>query len=250
MSGGRIRIGRLDLDRVSWAEALDRVEEMIFSRSGGYVLTPNVDHVVLAERDEDFRRIYREADLVLADGQPLIWAARLLGTPLPEKISGSDFIGRFAPRAVAREVRIFFLGGRPGAAPAAARLLEKRHPGLMVVGTACPPPGFESDKKRNEAVIAEINRARPDLVFVALGTPKQEKWIARHRAAYAPALSFPVGAGLDFISGQVRRAPAWMQASGLEWFWRLCREPGRMARRYLIRDARFFPILWRQLRER
>jgi len=248
MSKNRVRIGSLEIDSISWEGALEKVGELINSRRGGYALTPNVDHIVLAQQDEDFRRLYLGADLVVADGQPLIWASRLLGTPLPEKISGSDFISRFAPLAMEREYKIFLLGGRPGAARQTAQLFGDKYPGIRIVGTSCPPLGFELSPESNREVIKAINAVSPDIVFIALGTPKQEKWIARYRREYAPAISFPVGAGFDFLSGQVRRAPAWMRRVGLEWFWRLCQEPRRLAGRYLARDFRFVPIVFKQMR--
>jgi len=242
----RVRIGSLEIDDLDWSEALEKVAELAARRRGGYVTTPNVDHVVLADSDPGFREINREADLVFADGMPLLWVARLLGTPLRAKISGSDFLVRFAAPAAARRFRLFFLGGRPGAAAAAARRLREENPGLEVAGVECPPFGFELDPERNRAVTEAIRRSGADLVFVGLGTPKQERWISRYRRDYHPAFSVPCGAGFDFLSGQVPRAPRWMRRAGMEWCWRLLREPRRLGRRYLVRDARFLPIVFRQ----
>lgn len=247
MNRPRVRIGPLELDNLLWDEALDRVEALVAARRGGYATTPNVDHLVTAHRDEEFRRIVKSADLVFADGQPLIWVSRLLGTPLVGKITGSDFIGRFAPRAAARGFRVFFMGGRPGAAEATGRFLELNYPGFQNAGSHCPPLGFEHDPRQNREAVRAIRSAAPDLVFVGLGAPKQEKWIWNNRDAYAPAFSFPVGVSFDFIAGFVKRAPCWMRDIGLEWFWRLCQEPKKLAGRYLVRDVQFLPIVIRQM---
>jgi N-acetylglucosaminyldiphosphoundecaprenol N-acetyl-beta-D-mannosaminyltransferase len=245
---GRVRIGSVGVDNLSWGEALDRVEELVSGRGGGYAVALNIDQVVTAEQDEEFRRIVLEADLVIADGQPLVWFSRLLGRPLPEKVTGSDFLTRFAPRGAARGFRVFLLGGREGAAASTARILSETFPGYQVAGICCPPLGFERDPEKNREVIERIKTSRPDIVFIGLGAPKQEKWIAHNRKEYAPAFSFPVGAGFDFLSGQVRRAPAWLGRAGLEWAWRLAGEPRRMFGRYIVRDSRFLPIAIRQMR--
>ncbi len=215
------------------------------------VLTPNVDHVVVAERSEEFRDAYAAADLSLADGMPIVWSSRLLGAPLPEKVSGSDLVLPLMDRAAARGWSVFLLGAGPGIANAAAERL-RRERRVHVVGTAAPyvrvGPG-EPDPDGDAAVEA-IRGARPDLVLVAFGAPKQEIWMHRRREALAPAVLLGVGASLDFVAGRVRRAPSWVSGAGLEWLWRLAREPRRLARRYLVEDPRFLAVLWRELRRR
>jgi len=245
----KVLIGKIFIDNVDWSGALGRVENLVDSGRKAYAVTPNVDHVVLAEQDPYFLKIYREADLVIPDGMALLWAARFLGTPLREKISGSDFLIRFSSPAAARGYRVFYLGGKAGAAAASAEILTKKFPGLNVVGTCDPPLGFELERQSNSRVIDEINRSGCDIIFVGLGTPKQEKWIYENRRHYEARMSFPVGAGFDFVSGKSRRAPLWMQQSGMEWFWRLSREPVRLGRRYLIRDLKFLPLICRQKAE-
>ncbi len=214
------------------------------------VVTPNVDHVVIAERREDFRAAYAAADLSLADGKPIVWASRLLGSPLPEKVSGSDLVLPLLDRAAARGWRVFLLGAGPGVANAAADLLRRR--GVDVAGTATPwvraEPG-EPDPEGDTAVEV-IRAARPDLVLVAFGAPKQEIWMHRRRGALSPAVLVGIGASLDFLAGRVRRAPRWVSHSGLEWLWRLGREPRRLWRRYLVDDPRFLAVLLRTMRER
>jgi len=247
---GRLRLGRLEIDRLAFAEAVDAVEALVARRQGGMVLTPNVDHVVLAERRDDFGAAYAAADLSLADGQPIVWASRLLGAPLPAKISGSDLLLPLMERAASRGWRVFLLGGPPGVADAAARRL-RRTPGVQVAGVAAPfvRVGSGADPE-GDAAAGEVRAARPDLVLVALGAPKQELWMHRHRRALAPAVLLGVGASLDFLVGRVRRAPRLVSSAGLEWLWRLAHEPRRLWRRYLVEDPRFVAILARELHAR
>jgi len=242
----RVEIGSIRISNVSWPEAISRVKELIRSGSGEYVLTPNVDHVVQADSDPYLRKIYAECPLVLADGMPIIWASHLFGTPLKEKISGSDFFIRFCQVSAEEGYRIFFLGGEDNAAEISADILCRRYPGLKIVGIHSPPFGFENDEMSNTRVLENINSVHPDLVFVGLGTPKQEKWIYENRHRYQARVSFPVGAGFDFLSGKSRRAPLWMRSAGFEWLWRLLLDPKRLIPRYLVRDMRFFPIIIRQ----
>lgn len=244
-----IQIGSIAISNLTWPEATRSAEELINSEGTDYVLTPNVDHIVQAESDPYLKRIYADCPLVLADGMPLIWASRFLATPLKEKISGSDFLVEFCPVAARKGYRLFFLGGKDDAGEISATLLKKRFPGLQVVGTCSPSIGFEKNPADNQRVIEAITAAAPDLLFVGLGTPKQEKWIYENRHLHRVPLSFPVGAGFDFISGKSRRAPVWMRRAGLEWLWRLALEPGRMFGRYLVRDLKFFPIILRQKRQ-
>ncbi len=247
----RLRLGHVPIDAVTFAGALDAIDALVAAGRGGVVFTPNVDHVVLAERDERFRAAYDTADLSLADGQPLVWSSRLLGAPLPEKVSGSDLLLPLMDLAAARAWRVFLLGAGPGVAEAAAERL-RRERGVDVVGTAAPfvraGPG-EADPEGDAAALA-IQRARPHLVLVAFGAPKQELWMHRRREALAPAVLLGIGASLDFVAGRARRAPRWVSRAGLEWLWRLVREPRRLWRRYLVDDPRFLAVLWRTFRER
>ena len=241
-----VTIGTISISNLTWPEAISRVEELIRSDSEEYVLTPNVDHIVQAESDHYLREIYASSPLVVPDGMPIIWASHFLGTPLKEKISGSDFLIRFCQVAAEKGYRIFFLGGQDDASTISAEILSCRFPGLEIVGIHSPPIGFEEDEESNSRVLDMINTARPDLIFVGLGTPKQEKWIYENRHRYRARVSFPVGAGFDFLSGKSRRAPFWMRRMGLEWLWRLLLDPRRLFYRYLVRDMRFFPIVFRQ----
>jgi N-acetylglucosaminyldiphosphoundecaprenol N-acetyl-beta-D-mannosaminyltransferase len=244
----RVLIGRTWIDNVDFAEAVARVDALVAARVHAMVITPNVDHVVRAEQDADYAELVRQADLVLADGQPLVWAARLLGTPLKARVTGSDLFPLVCALAARTGRRVFFLGGDPGVAEEARALLEAAMPGLRVVGTHCPPVGFEQDPVETRLAVERVRAAAPQIVFVGLGSPKQERWIARHRYEYGPAVSIGVGISFSFVAGRVARAPRWMQRVGLEWLHRLSREPRRLWRRYLVRDPAFLGIVARQWR--
>jgi len=242
----RIRIGGVPIDVVDFAGAMDFVEKLVDARAGGMVFTPNVDHVVLVERNPRFRDVYSRVSLSLVDGVPVLWAARLLGTPLPEKVSGSDLVVPLVERAAARGWRVFLLGGGPGVAELAAAKLKQLYPGLDVVGTAAPMIDMDGDPAPRRAIAEEIAATRPDLVLVAFGAPKQELFCDELRDVLSPAVLVCIGAGLDFVAGTIQRAPRWISRVGLEWAYRLAREPRRLAARYLLRDPEFLAIWFRQ----
>lgn len=231
------------IHNLTMSEAVERIEWLVSERRPAYVVTPNVDHLVRFQSDAEFRDAYRDAALALPDGFPLLWAARFLGRPLKEKISGSDLAPAQCRDMARRGRRLFFLGGRPGAADRARRRLERQYPGIRIVGTYCPPYGFERDPRENAGIVRRIRETSPDVVFLGLGTPKQEKWMHRHYREAGSPVMIGVGATIDFMAGVVRRAPFFMQRSGLEWLWRLALEPRRLWRRYLVEDPRFFWIL-------
>lgn len=234
-----------EIDNLSFDEALEQIRELAETGQGGYVVTPNVDHIVRLERDEKFREAYRQARLVLTDGQPLIWISKLLGCPIKEKVSGSDLFPRLCGLAAARGFTMYFLGAAPGVADRAAGNLKKRYPGLVVAGTYSPPFGFEKDPEQVRQIWKNIEDAAPDLLIVCLGTPKQELFLWENRERLDHMLAFALGASLDFAAGNVRRAPVWMQKCGLEWFHRLCGEPRRLLKRYLTDGVRILPIVWK-----
>ena len=240
----RVRIGQLEIDPVTFAEALDRIGDLVDRQAGGAVFTPNVDHIVKAEGDADFCSAYSRADLCLADGMPLMWASRLLGSPLPEKVSGSDLMLPLMRLASERRWRVYLLGGAPGVAEEAREKLT-RELGVTIVGTDSPLVGRDGTGDRSEQTLDAVRAASPDLVLVAFGAPKQELWIDRFSDQLGGAVTIGVGGSLDFIVGRIRRAPAWMSRAGLEWLFRLLQEPRRMWRRYLVEDPAFIAIVAR-----
>ncbi len=244
----QVHLFGIRLDNLSMAETLERVRGFLRGSGRHYVVTPNVDHVVRLQRDPEFRQIYLRASLVVADGMPLIWASRLLGKPLKDRVTGTDLLRPVCRIAAEEGASVFFLGGNPGVAEKAAENLSRELPGLRVAGTSAPPFGFEYDPEEDRRVVEAIQRSKADILFVCLGAPKQERWIARHLEELPVKAAFCVGSALDYPAGAARRAPLWMRKGGLEWVWRILLEPRRLARRYLIEDAAFFGIFLREWR--
>jgi N-acetylglucosaminyldiphosphoundecaprenol N-acetyl-beta-D-mannosaminyltransferase len=234
------------IDSVTMSETLDAAEELVRARKPSYFVTPNVDVLVQLQTDREFKRIYDGASLVLADGMPLIWAGKFLGTPFKAKVSGSDLFVELCKRASEKGFSVYFMGAMPGVAAKAAAILEKRFPGLKVTGTHSPSFGFEKNEDECREIAAKIKTAKPDILFIGLGSPKQEKWTDRWIAEHQVPLSVMVGISFDYVAGTVKRAPAWMQKSGLEWLFRLCVEPKRLWKRYLVDDPKYFWYVLKQ----
>lgn len=229
-----VRLAGVELHAITEEQAIETIlAELEFGR-GGVVVTPNLDHIYRCTKNMTFAALVAEADLVVADGAPLVWASRLKGTPLPERVAGSNLIHSLSGAAAAAGRRVYLLGGDPGTAEGAARVLQERHPDLTVAGTHCPPVGFEYDSVQMATLVEKLQAARPDIVFVALGSPKQEKLINQIRRTLPRAWWLGVGISFSFLTGHVRRAPLWMQNGGLEWFHRLLQEPRRLFKRYLV----------------
>jgi N-acetylglucosaminyldiphosphoundecaprenol N-acetyl-beta-D-mannosaminyltransferase len=238
----------MPMNNVNLQETLDAIGRHIDAGEQGYVVTPNVDHAVEFDENPDFRAAYQSAALVLADGMPIIWAGKLFGKPLKAKISGSDLIYWLSEYAAQKGYSIFLLGAREGVADQAAKKLVEKYPGLKIAGTHSPPLGFEKSEETNRKVINLVRDSGADICFVALGAPKQDLWSWRYHKEAGAKLFLGVGASFDFVAGTIQRAPVWMQRTGLEWTWRIMQEPRRMAHRYLIRDAKFLLLLFREWR--
>jgi N-acetylglucosaminyldiphosphoundecaprenol N-acetyl-beta-D-mannosaminyltransferase len=233
------------VDAVRMSEAVTRLVGWVEERSGmcRYVVTPNVDHAVLFQHHAGLRNVYDGASLILADGMPVVLASRLLGRPLPERVTGSDLVPElFSQAGRCGGLRVFLLGAAPGVATKAAAAIRAAWPGVEVVGTFSPPHGFEARENVNREIIEAIRAARPDVLVVGLGAPKQELWVHAHRHEIAAPVAICAGAVIDFLAGEKARAPKWMRRTGLEWLHRLGTEPRRLARRY-ARDAWLFPKL-------
>ena len=216
---------------VTLPQAVARIGAMIASGKPHQVVTANVDFLIQARSDDELRRIFIDAPLVLCDGTPLVWASRLLGNPLPERVAGADLAPLLIQAAAEQGWRLFFLGGAPDVTEAAVSLMLEQHPTLKVVGHYSPPfrPLAEMD---HEEIISRVTQAQPDILFVSFGCPKAEKWISRHADMLGVPVMIGVGATVDFLAGRMKRAPQWMQRAGLEWAFRLWQEPRRLAKRY------------------
>lgn len=239
----RVHLDGTGFDRITEGEVVAVVREALASGRGGRIITPNIDILRQAQADDDIRAYLDDADLIVADGMPLVWASRLSGTPLPERVAGSNLIWSLS-QGLGRDGRsVFVIGGAPAAegvkdgATRAADRLAAECEGLRIAGTLCPDFGFERDETAYAGFCAKVADARPDMVFVSLGFPKQEAVVTRLRGLLPQAWFIGCGASVNFVAGDVHRAPRWMQRTGLEWAHRLGTEPRRLAERYLKHDA-------------
>lgn len=240
----------LPVDQIDTDETVARILARCAAAAGAplVVSSCNVDMVVKASRDPSFAEALASADILTADGMPVVWLGRARGGRFPERVAGSELVPRVS-KACAREgYSVFLFGGMPGVPEAAAARLLADAPGLRIAGTMSPPMGFDSDPELLERTVAEVRRASPDVLFVAMGAPRQERFVAAHAGALGAKAILGIGGSLDMLAGRVRRAPGWVQRSGLEWLWRLAQEPRRLFRRYLVDDVAFLPIAWRELR--
>lgn len=235
----RVRILGIPVDRVSMATAVEAAERLIAEGGGPRLIgLCNAYTAVLAQRDERLREFYARAALNLPDGMPVVWASRLYGRPIPERVSGPDFLEAFARAAAVKGYRFFFLGAGPGVAEAMARELVRDCPGLVVAGTHTPPFGTFTEAD-NARMVEAVNAARADVLWVGMTAPKQERWLLEMAPRLRVGLGVGVGAAFDFFARRVRRAPRWVRACGLEWAFRLAMEPRRLWRRYLYGNTGF-----------
>jgi N-acetylglucosaminyldiphosphoundecaprenol N-acetyl-beta-D-mannosaminyltransferase len=249
-----VQLFGMTIDRVQMPQAVSRLLAWCDEPRGAacrYVVTPNVDHAVLFQQRADLRAAYRDASLVLADGAPIVWASRLLGTwgvpsALPERVAGSDLVPQLFA-AAARPLRVFLLGAAEGVAGRAALRIARQWPCVQIVGTYSPPPSFEHDAIETEQILTLVADAAPDLLIVGFGAPKQELWVHQHQFDLQAKVVICAGATIDFLAGEKRRSPRWMRQCGLEWAHRVLSEPRRLTSRY-ARDAWIFPrLVWREL---
>jgi N-acetylglucosaminyldiphosphoundecaprenol N-acetyl-beta-D-mannosaminyltransferase len=245
--GARVAILGVGIDAVTMGGAVAEFQRLIVTGTPALACSLHVDLCMKIQRDPELREIYRAADLVLVDGTPMMWAARFLGTPLPERVSGSEFVPTFCRAAVREGYRLFLLGAAPDVAAGARRRLEQQNPGLAIVGTYSPPLGFEHDARENAHIVRRVREARPDVLFAAFGPSKQEKWLFRFRHELGVPVSMGVGSTFDYLGGRLKRAPVWLQRMGLEWSYRLIQEPRRLWRRYLLEDP---PFVYHVIRQR
>ncbi len=231
----------IPLALTDYEKTLDWIDATIAQRNKGYICVAAVHTVMVCQEDADLREAVMNADFTVPDGQPLVWAMNMLGHDLPSRVYGPELMERACERAADTGVRMYLYGGRnQGALVQLALNLRRRFPGLQIVG-GYSPPYRELDAEEEDAVVAEVNRSRPDIVWVGIGVPKQEKWMAHIRERLEAPVLLGVGAAFDFHAGLVTQAPAWMQRFGLEWVFRLVKEPRRLWRRY----ARYNPLFVR-----
>lgn len=237
-----VSILNISLDNLSTTELLKKL-------NSGVVFTPNVDHMVKLQYDREFFQTYLQADYKVCDSQILVYASKFLGTPIKEKVSGSDFFPAFYTyHRNNPKIKIFLLGGKQGVAQRAAKKINRKVGKNIVIGAHSPSFGFEKNEQECREIIDMINRSGATVLAVGVGAPKQEKWIIKYKDKLPNVKIFlAVGATLDFEAGSVKRAPKWMSNAGLEWLYRLSVEPQRLWKRYLLEDL---PFLWLVLKQK
>lgn len=242
MNYSRVNILNIPIDNIGMCDLLEELKH------GGVVFTPNVDHLVKLQQDREFYRVYQDADYRICDSQLILYASRFLGQPIREKVSGSDLFPAFYKRYSTDEsVKIFLLGGLEGVAEKARHRINQKVGRNMVVEVYSPPFGFEHDPEECTKIVELINNSGANVLAVGVGAPKQEKWIINYRSRLSAIDTFfAIGATIDFEAGNLSRAPQWMSSAGLEWLYRLLMEPGRLWKRYLVEDVRFFALVLRQ----
>ena len=231
------------INNVTMPETIAAIEQMIETRKKSYVVAVNVDVVMKIENDSHLKKIVDEAEMVLVDGKPLVWISKIHRKPLKAKISGSDLVPLLCEKAKEKGYSIFIIGGRDGIAEKAKCNLERDLPGIKVVGTYAPPLGFEKDEKELDKINTMISDVHPDILITCFGCPKQEKWIYENYRKYDAKVSICAGATVDFLAGNVKRAPRWMSEHGFEWFYRFLQEPNRMFKRYFIDDMKVIKLI-------
>lgn len=227
------------IDRLTERELLDYIVAESRQGRGGWVLTPNLEVLRQLVTNPQYAADTADATIRIADGMPLVWASRLQRTPLPERIAGSELVWSLTARAAVEGLSVFFLGGNPGVADAAAERLKAMHPSLRVAGTECPPFGFEKDEGYLAAIQHRLQQAKPDICYVALTSAKQDRLIRMLRPHLPGTWFLGIGISFSFVVGEVRQAPVWARRLGVEWLCRLVQEPRRLARRYLIDGVPF-----------
>ena len=238
----RIKFMNTDIDNLTMAETLNEIDKLIQKKNCSYVVTPNVDHIVRLEKDEELQKVYKNASLILTDGKPLIWISKWYKTPIKEKISGSDLFPRVCQLAANKNYTMYLLGAAEGVVDTAARNLMKKYPGLNIVGTYSPPFGFEKNEQEMNKIKTQIQDVHPDILIVGLGCPKQEKFMYYHCKELGVPISFGLGASIDFEAGNIKRAPKWMSNHGLEWLYRFSKEPKRLFKRYFVDDLKIIQV--------
>ena len=231
---------------VNFDKFIQIIADLVPAKKKVTIFPVSVDVLIKSKRNAEFFFTLKNASFLLPDGMPMIWASKLIGKKLKAKISGSDLFPSLCKMAAENNYRVFFLGAKPGVAQKANEIIKRQYPQLNVAGVYSPPFGYERVEEENLKIVKMIIEKKPDILFVGLGAPKQEKWIWRYKDEINVPVSIAVGASFDFVAGNVRRAPKWMQQIGLEWFFRLCQEPRRLWKRYFVGNIIF---IWMVLKE-
>jgi len=237
------------VNNLSMAEALREIGRLVDEKKKSYVVTINTDVVIKIEKDEYLKKIIDEADLSLVDGKPLVWFAKWQKRPVKAKVSGSDLVPELCRQAAEKGHTVFIIGGAEGVAEKAKENLERQYDSIQIAGTYSPPYGFEKNADELKKINTMISDAHPDILIVCFGCPKQEKWIYENYQTFDSIVSICAGATVDYLAGNVSRAPKWMSEHGCEWIYRLFQEPKRLFKRYLVDDIQILGLVWRYRKE-
>ena len=242
----KVNILGVNVDRLNLSDSISKMESTIMKGEKMRIAVTPVNCILWARKDPELNTIYNSADMVTADGVPLIWASRWLGEPIRGRVTGLDLLPEFSKIAAEKGYRFFFLGAGPGVAEKLRDVLTNNHPDLQVAGTYSPPYSKSFSDEENQKMIQLVNQSDADVLWVGLTAPKQDFWIAEHFERLNINIAIGVGAAFDVVAGNIKRAPLWMQKAGLEWFYRLIKEPGRLAKRYLVEAPMFIPLIIKQ----
>lgn len=241
----RIEFMNIRIDNVTTDEALGMIRQKVTSGEKMFVVTPNVDHIVKLQTDQRFLKAYREAGLVAVDGTPIMAVAKWYGTPLKEKITGPRLTEQVVKMAAENHFSLFFLGGGDGVADRAARNMLEKYPGFIYAGAYSPPFGFENSEEERHRIIDVVNESKAQIVIAGMGSPKTEIFLSEICEQLDANVSLSVGAAIDFLAGTVKRCPEWINKIGMEWFYRLLKEPKRMMKRYFVDDVKFLSLIFK-----
>jgi len=230
----------IKIDNITLEEVIEKVKELIKKGKTSYIVTPNAAHIVLLQKDKEFRKVYENAELVLCDGQPIIWISKIFGEPLKERITGVDLLFSLLQLSSKEKYGVYLLGAKEGIIKRTVENLQKKFPELRIVGYH---NGYFID---DEKMIKEINERSPDILFIGMGFPKQEKWIFKYIKNLDIKIAVCIGGVFDIVAGKTKRAPVWMQKIGMEWFFRLIQEPKRLWKRYLIGNTLFLWLVFKE----
>lgn len=246
----RVRLFGIDIDPLTMAEVVSRISALLTTPQTPcqFVVTPNVDHLVQLQTHAGLQSAYQQASLVVVDGKPVMWAANLLGQPVPSTVPGSDLVPALFNDAQSRSIKIkvFLLGAMPGVADRAKAEIHRQWSMIEVVGTLSPPYGFDKDEAISQSICKSINDSGAALLLIGLGAPKQELWIAKNAPYLKTSVALCIGATIDFLAGEKARAPVWMRQAGIEWLHRMLTEPKRLAKRYLLGAVIFPQIVFKE----
>lgn len=239
----RIKFLNTYIDSLTAQEAKERVDQMVQERRPQYVVTPNTDIVMRMQREPDLLDICNKADLILTDGEMLVKLSKFLGNPIKERVAMTDFVWDVCDLAVAKDYKVFLFGGKESVLEKGKERIQNKYPSLKICGHYSPPLGFEGNSVELKKSLDIIKGSKADILIVFLGCPKQERFIAKHKDEYKVPVSITMGGCIDFIGADIKRAPLWMQKSGLEWFFRFAQEPKRLFKRYFVDDVQIFPLV-------